>query len=138
MKSSIKYRAGYKYQLAESYSIITPIKPDAPVKHEFFTLSKTGKLWIKSGYAWDGASGPTFDSKSSMRPSLVHDVFCQMMRAGLLSYDKWQDAVNALFRQQCIEDGMWAWRAAIWHSAVEFANAGHPDQGESNPIQEAP
>jgi len=135
---TIKYRAGYKYQLAESYSVATPIKPLTPIKHEFFTLTKTGKLWIKRGYAWDGASGPTFDTKSSMRPSLVHDVFCQMMQTGLLDYDLWQDKVNELFKQQCIEDGMWSWRAWLWYQAVEFADAGHPDQGDSNPVQEAP
>lgn len=135
---TIYYRAGYKYQLAEDYACQTPIKPDKPIKHEFFTLAKNGKLTVKGKYSWDGASGPTIDSKSSMRPSLVHDVFCQMMRSKLLDYDKWQDTVNQLFKEQCIEDGMWAWRAAIWHSAVEFANAGHPDQGEAYPVQEAP
>ena len=134
----ILYRAGYKYILAESYSVTTPIKPDMPIKHEYFTLSKNGKLWIKKGFAWDGASGPTFDSKSSMRPSLVHDAFCQMMRSRLIDYDKWQDKVNEFFKQQCKEDGMWGMRASIWYAAVEFANAGHPDQGESNPVQEAP
>ncbi len=115
---TIKYRAGFKYQLAESYSCMTPIKPENAIKHEFFTLSKNGKLWIKQGYAWDGASGPTFDTKSSMRPSLVHDAFCQMMRSRLIDYDKWQDTVNEFFKQQCKEDGMWGIRASIWYAAV--------------------
>ena len=135
---TIKYRAGYKYQLAESYSCMTPIKPDKAVREEFFTLSKNGKLWIKKGYAWDGASGPTFDTKSSMRPSLVHDAFCQMMRSRLIDYDKWQDTVNEFFKQQCIEDGMWAWRAALWYRAVELADAGDPNQGPDGEILEAP
>lgn len=135
---TIKYRAGYKYQLAENYTVTIPITPPAPIKHEYFQLTKNGKLTIKSGYAWDGASGPTFDTKSSMRPSLVHDVFCQMMRAKLLDYYVWQDKVNDVFKHHCIEDGMNGFRASLWHAAVEFANAGHPDQGESNPVQEAP
>jgi len=134
----ILYRAGYKYQLAESYSVQTPIKPSVPIRHEFFTLSRNGKLWIKRGYAWDGASGPTFDTKSSMLPSLPHDAFCQMMRSKLLDYSRWQDEVNKFFYRQCLESGMWKARAWLWYQAVEFANAGHPDQGESNPIQEAP
>lgn len=134
---TIKYRAGFKYQLAEDYKVSTPIIGNS-VKHEFFTLAKNGNLWIKRAYAWDGASGPTFDTKSSMRPSLVHDVFCQMMRSRLIDYDKWQDTVNEFFKQQCIEDGMWGARAWLWYQAVEFANAGHPDQPDSNPIQEAP
>ena len=44
---TIKYRAGYKYQLAEAYSCMTPIKPNKAVREEFFTLSKNGKLWIR-------------------------------------------------------------------------------------------
>ncbi len=79
----IRYREGYRYQLAEDYEIQTPIK--ATIKHAYFTLTKTGKLRVKKGYAWDGASGPTIDTKDSMSPSLVHDVFCQAMRTELLS-----------------------------------------------------
>jgi hypothetical protein len=134
----IRYRAGYKYQLAEDYTVRTPVCPDDDIIHEWFVLTRIGVLLIKSGYAWDGASGPTFDTKSSMRPSLVHDVFCQMMRSRLIDYNKWQDTVNEFFKHQCVDDGMSAIRASLWHAAVEFANAGHPDQGESNPIQEAP
>lgn len=134
----IRYRAGYKYQLAEDYTVRVPILPPEDVITDWYALTASGVLLVKKGYAWDGASGPTFDTKSSMRPSLIHDVFCQMMRARLLDYDRWHDAVNALFKAHCIEDGMWRWRAALWHAAVEFANSGHPDQGEANPIQEAP
>jgi hypothetical protein len=61
-----------------------------------------------------------------------------MMQTGLLDYDTWQDKVNELFKQQCKEDGMWGARAWLWYQAVEFANAGHPDQPDSNPVQEAP
>ena len=135
---TIKYRAGYTYQLAEDYTVKTPITPAEDIIHEWFVLTRIGVLLVKRGYAWDGASGPTFDTKSSMRPSLVHDVFCQMMRCDLLNYYVWRTPVNRFFMQQCIEDGMWKARAWLWYQAVEFANAGHPNQGESNPIQEAP
>ena len=134
----IRYRAGYQYQLAEDYTVRVPIMPPEDVISHWYALTASGVLLVKKGYAWDGASGPTFDTKSSMRPSLIHDVFCQMMREGQLDYDVWQDRVNQLFKDHCIQDGMNPIRAAIWHAAVEFANAGHPDQGESNPIQEAP
>ena len=46
------------------------------IEDDFFTLQEDGTLIVNKGFAWDGASGPTFDSRSSMRPSLVHDVFC--------------------------------------------------------------
>lgn len=132
----IRYREGYKYQLAETFVIMTPIK--ATVRHEYFTLTKSGKLTIKAGYAWDGASGPTLDTKDSMEPSLVHDVFCQAMRLEILSYNQWRRVVSEFFREHCKACGMNAFRAWYWYQAVEFANAGRPDGNDPNPIMEAP
>jgi hypothetical protein len=132
----IRYVEGFKYQLAEDVTIQTPIK-GVRIDDPYFTLAIDGTLTVRRGYAWDGASGPTYDSKSSMRASLVHDVFCQAMRDGRLSFIH-QDAVNLLFRQHCIEDGMWSLRAAAWHAAVEFADAGNPDQGPDRRVLEAP
>lgn len=133
----IKYVDGFKYQLAQDYLISTPIVGTVIVD-DYFTLNMNGDLVIHRGYAWDGASGPTFDTASSMRASLVHDVFCQVMRDKRLSYEKWQNKVNDLFEKMCIEDGMWAWRAKLWHAAVEFADAGNPSQGPDRLIKEAP
>ncbi len=133
----IKYIDGFKYQLAESYSVQTPIT-GTRIDDDYFYLEKDGYLQVHQGYAWDGASGPTFDTKASMRPSMVHDVFCQAMRDGRLSYKEHQDTVNEFFRQQCIEAGMWRWRANLWHAAVEFADAGNPDQGPDREILTAP
>lgn len=116
----------------------TPIIPEVACGNEYFALLRTGDLIIRKGYAWDGASGPTFDTKSSMRPSLIHDCFCQMMQEHMLDWKRWHQEVNKYFMDLCIEDGMGNFRASLWYSAVEFANAGHPDQQESNPIQEAP
>lgn len=134
----IRYREGYKYQLAEDYRVATPIVTGTLVEHEFYSLLGNGDLLVRRGYAWDGASGPTFDTKSSMRPSMVHDCFCQMMRDRTLDYGEWQDRVNELFRLMCVEDGMWGWRAALWHRAVEFADAGNPNQGPDDKVLEAP
>jgi hypothetical protein len=133
----IYFVEGFKYQLAQSYSVDTPIK-GVRIEDDYFDLEESGRLTIHKGYAWDGASGPTFDTKSSMRPSLVHDVFCQAMRDGRLDFDKWQDQVNELFKQMCIEDGMWRVRANLWHSAVEFADAGNPNQGPERKVLTAP
>lgn len=133
----IRYSEGYKYQLEALYACETPITGSL-IEDDLFTLYESGLLVIRKGFAWDGASGPTFDSKSSMRASLVHDVFCVCMRDGRLSYEKWQDTVNEFFRQQCIEDGMWHWRAGLWHAAVELADAGNPDQGRDRVVLTAP
>jgi len=130
---SIRYYEGFKYQLAEDYQCATPIF-GVDIKDREFHLDVNGTLKINAGFAWDGASGPTFDSRSSMRASLVHDVFCVCMRDGRLDYSKYQDTVNQFFKQQCIEDGMWEWRASLWHTAVEFADAGNPNQGPDRKI----
>lgn len=132
----IKYRDGYKYQLAQSYTVITPVT-GYRVEDEYYSLHEAGILTVRSGYAWDGASGPTFDTQASMRPSLVHDVFCQMMRAKQIPFEL-QDAVNQFFYDQCVEAGMWSWRAWLWYKAVEMADCGNPEQGPDRPIITAP
>lgn len=134
----IRYRAGYKYQLAETFRIRTPIRPAAAIKHDYFSLGRSGLLTIRRGYAWDGMTDPGIDTRETMAPSLVHDVFCQAMRAGLLDFGRWQDEVNLFFRDHLKACGVTALRAWWCWRAVEFANCGHPDQGESNPLQEAP
>lgn len=133
----MKYRDGYKYQLAEEFVILTPIV-GVMFEHEFFKMFDNGILVIRKGYAWDGASGPTIDTASSMTPSLVHDVLCQAMRLKLLSYEEWQDTVNEFFYEMCLDKGMWKWRAKYWWWAVESADCGKPDQGDPYPIKEAP
>ena len=133
----LQYREGYKYQVAKDIWIQTPIIGTL-INEEFFTLHDDGLLFICSGYAWDGASGPTFDTLNSMGPSLIHDVFCQAQRAGQLDYDRWHTKVNLFFKKTCLRNKMWKIRANIWGAAVEFADAGDPSQGVSNPILEAP
>lgn len=134
---TIYYRAGYDGQLARDFTIMTPIIGES-VEHEFFRLHESGELFIRHGYAWDYASGPVIQTENTKEPSLVHDVFCQMMRLELLSYDKWQDVVNQFFYEHLLSKGMWKIRAKLWHMAVEAANAGQPNGEDPNPIIEAP
>jgi hypothetical protein len=134
----IEYKAGYKYQLTKAYAIMTPIIQEEKIVTQWFTLFPDGKLLVEKGYAWDGASGPTFDTKSSMRPSLVHDCFCQLMKERKLSYEKWAGPVNQFFKELCIEDGMGSIRAALWHRAVIIGRGGDPDIVDDNYIQTAP
>ena len=123
----IYFLRGMKYVLSRDYVVQTPIT-GADVTDEWWRLWPSGRLDIFAGFAWDGPSGPTFDTRDSLRASLVHDVFCVLMRDRRLSFD-WQDTVNEFFRELCIEDGMPAWRAKIWHLGVEIGDAGNPDQG---------
>lgn len=133
----IKYIDGMKYQLVEDVSAETPVKGYVIVD-PMFSLDLDGTMTIRAGYAWDGASGPTVDTKSSMTASLFHDVFCVLMRDGRISYNEWQDRINDFFREQCIKSGMWPWRADVWHFGVEFGDAGNPTQGPDRIVKVAP
>ena len=115
----MKYREGYKYQLAETIGIQLPFPaPAIDTEHEFITITPSGQLIAEQGYAWDGASGPTVDTKSSMRASLFHDALCQLMRDGLLDREIFSPLADAFFRDICIADGMWKWRANVWYSML--------------------
>lgn len=134
--NGIRYLKGMKYVLSDDHRVLTPIK-GADIIDPWFRLQPDGALTIFMGFAWDGPSGPTFDTKDSLRASLVHDVFCILMRDGRIDFER-QDAVNEFFRQMCIEDGMPEWRARVWFWGVEIGDAGNPDQGPDRIVQTAP
>jgi hypothetical protein len=113
MKIKYKDASDYKYQLLEKWSVKTPIVNAAARITDFIELAQDGTLTIHEGYAWDGASGPTIDTKSSMRASLAHDALYQLERAGHLGQE-WRDAADKLLHDLCVADGMWPWRAKAW------------------------
>ena len=92
-RDQIRYRSGYKYQLADEYSVKVRVVPEQNIvtgpTNQFINLDTDGALVIKGGYAWDGPSGPTIDTKNFMRGSLVHDALYQIMRLELLSKEQW-------------------------------------------------
>lgn len=119
----IKFRAGYKYSLWEAYHCQIGIR-GYYVRHHLFMLDADGWLTIYADYPWDGPSGPTIDTPSFMRGSLVHDALYEMLRLGLLPHDPCFHLANEELRKICIEDGMWRWRADYVFAAVEkFGNA---------------
>ena len=109
----IAYKSGYKHQLVLDYECSTSMLVDKAVITEYVTLTTNGSLFIKAGYAWDGATGfPDF--KSVLRGSLIHDALYQLIRLGVLPASDRKKADEAL-RVACIEDGMSAFTArAIW------------------------
>ncbi len=123
MSEQIVYRKlkRYKYQTLETYGIQTDLLTIDPVKTDggWITL-QDGWLEMRPGYCWDGASGPTIDTPSSMRGSLVHDALYQLMREGLLSQEYRVPADN-LFEKICIEDGMGKFRAWYYRRGLYFA-----------------
>ena len=133
----IIYREGYKYQLADTYSVQVDIFPMDNINTDFLILYDDGLLTIREGYAWDGASGPAIDTKNFMRGSLVHDALYQLMRLGLLRQEQ-RDAADILLRKIVREDGMSAIRAwwVYWGVRIGGAFSATPDG--DNPILEAP
>jgi hypothetical protein len=117
----IHYRAGYRFQLAETYTIKTEILPAAMIHvHAFASLTPTGLLTIYSRYAWDGASFPVlWRLRCLLRASLLHDVFYQMIRMGLLSTAAKEQADLLLYRI-AREDGAWWPLAAVVYWARRF------------------
>jgi len=124
----MKYRKliGYKYQIVEPFSIRLGGGFDNIVAfagNNFISLWE-GKLSLSKGYAWDGPSGPTFDTANFMTGSLVHDALYQLMKEGLLDLSFRIHADREL-RRICLEAGMSRLRAWYVYQAVRiFGGAG--------------
>lgn len=134
----IAYRKGFKYQLFEDYEADTDILPPVPIITEYIRLDLNGHLWVKRGYAWDGPSGPTFDSKSSMRGCLEHDAFYQLMREGFLDHDTYRPLVDLRLHKILLEDKMWRVRAWVWYREVRRWAFGAADPDNDRPVLYAP
>jgi len=128
---SVYFRDGYRYQLAKNYSCQTPFRPPRQVSGSYRTLFATGRLLIRKGYCWDGPSGPSVDTPSFMRGSLVHDALYQFLREGAgldrgatkpgaivpvpfptaSTGETWRWMADNLLHEHCLEDGMSRFRA---------------------------
>jgi hypothetical protein len=133
---SIKYREGYKYQLAEDCSVMSGIT-GYDIKTEYIELRPSGILIVKKGYAWDGASGPTVDTLSSMSGSLYHDALYQLMREKRLP-PECREAADYLLYRVCVDAGMYELRARVWYDFVRELASGAADPKNDRPILEAP
>jgi hypothetical protein len=101
----IHYRAGYKYQLTRDLMVETSIRPGRLVANAFCVLHLEGRLFIRAGYAWDGATD-AWDTKTIIKASSTHDALYQFMREGLLprTYKQAADIVfYQVFRASCDE-----------------------------------
>ena len=119
---TMKYSDGYKYQLKTGYVLRVPIYPEKDIMTQFIHLSTGGTLAIMPGYAWDGASGPTIDTASTMVGALVHDALCQLMREKFLPRECFR-RVNKIAYDLWIAGGMFRWRAWLWKRAIDSDTA---------------
>ncbi len=100
----IFYKSGFKYQLVNALTIATKIKPKFYINTRYITMGTNGTLHISVGFAWDGASGWTIDTESSMRASTVHDALYKLIRMGRLYEVKVREAADEEFYRIMVED----------------------------------
>lgn len=115
----------YKYQLIKDVLAWTGIF-SFNIETKYYRMRTDGTLLIKSGYAWDGSSGPTWDSNNTMLPSLVHDVGYQILRVSEMIppegdysdynklFEKYRLLWDEVYHDKLIETGTWRLRA-WWH-----------------------
>jgi len=130
--TGIRYKAGYKYQLESLYyPVMLPVPPgdeilffnrntkvierkgqaDHVMVGPFISIWPSGKIRVYRGYAWDGPSGPAFDTDNFMVPSMVHDAIYQLMRNKVLPLVPYREIADEIMYDMCIERGMWPPRA---------------------------
>lgn len=116
----MKYKrlTGYKFELAEDVEVT--LRADfQECEANYFSIHNRA-LHIKAGYQWDGASGPTVDTDSTMTAALVHDVLYQCIRAELVPSESRADAdmeLYRLMRQRGVADastGRWKSLRRLW------------------------
>lgn len=96
----------YKYELTQTYEIRLAEFKWNLIHTKYFSNYGTGDyLTIRPGYKWDGPSGPTIDTDTFMRGSLVHDVLYQAIREGFLTLGH-RKAADLILYRICREDGM--------------------------------
>ena len=119
-----KKRRKYKYNLHSVCTYHTGIKVEKEHKSVFIEIGTDGFLTIHKGYAWDGPSGPTIDTKDFMRGSLVHDALYQLLREGVLD-QKYRKRADEIIREICVEDGMWKPVAWLVYQGVHLFGGKH-------------
>jgi hypothetical protein len=151
MGLEIKYRDGCKYQLLEDHAVRTPFLGMPSWERPFSRYDGvTAILHLKTGLAWNGASGPTFDSSSSMAPSGEHDECYGAIEGGWgvdmtanrvkRAYQAWimRRRVDMFFAARLVECGMAKWRAKLWLWGVRKFGGSHAVPGKKQEVRTAP
>ena len=119
--NKLSYRSlnKYKYQLTDNYFCYLKRIRGFTINYEFFQIDINGTAVIKKNYAWDGPSGPTIDTKTFMRGSLIHDMLYQAIRLRFLP-NAYRKEADETLRDICLEDGMNSFRAFYVYNAVRM------------------
>jgi len=145
-----RYKKGYKYRSVGDDSILLPIMPGYGIPMQKFwneerliwycgrniEITPSGVLTLKDGYSWDGCSGPAINRKTNHRAGKFHDGLYECIRNGLLAEDTWRPVADDVFKQLCIEDGMWEWLAEKERQALRIF--GYSAATKPKKVYEAP
>ncbi len=141
----MEYRDEFKYQLYVRKTKDNPnrflkvqisIYPTEWIHTHFIQLTPDGVLYLKHGYAWNGANVVP-DTDSILRASLIHDALYQLIRNGYLGMEHREEA-DKIFRKICLEDGMWGWYAWTTYQAVRKGGKGSASRDSIRKIRRAP
>ena len=136
--SYISYKKGYKYQIVEPYEVNIDLMAPEDIVTEYVRLTSKGRLSLRKGYAWDGPSGPTFDTLNFMRGSLVHDALYQLMREEYLDREMYRKPADRLLKYMCRQDGM-SWIRAWWvYIGLRIGGGPAADPANKKPVTKAP
>jgi len=108
---------GMKYRLIKTISIMTPMRPLKTIRGSFATLTTKGRLYLKKGMLWDGASG-AIDTENVMLPSAAHDIGCSWYLKGLIN-DDMRKQFDDLFYKLLKQEGVSGLRAGYMYKAVK-------------------
>jgi hypothetical protein len=136
MNGWLEYRAGFKYQLTSNYSKQTEIL-GFDIDTAYIKLASDGLLTLKCGYATDGPSSLTIDTRNSIRAAFVHDALYYLIRNGYLDQE-WKKYADKLFYEILLEDGMEKPRAYIWYCGVRWKGAEALYPSKEKPVLRAP
>ena len=109
----------YKFKVEKDLNLKLPVSmPD--FEHEYCAV-KDGIIYVKKGYAWDGASGPVFNTKNTLVASLVHDVLYQAQRLNLIEHNSTnRKNADENFYELLKYYRVNSIRCKIWYLAVRF------------------
>ena len=150
------YRGGYKYVTHERFTCLVHVGglglpggvEHRVVANEWLTLRLLGDGWalltVRAGYAWDGTTGPSVDTRSMMIPSLAHDALYQLIAEGLLKpADAWVAVADANFKRLYLK--MVSRRGLRWYERLRARwsywavdHFGHARPEDARPVLSAP
>lgn len=137
VREQVHYRGGYKYVSAKAHRHQLMYLRDLPDCEGEFAAIQGGVLYINLYYAWDGCSGPTWDTDSNTRAGFIHDALYQMIRLGLIPAYRRGDC-DKEFREICRQDGMYAFRRAAYYGGVHAFGGSSAIVGNVKPVLIAP